>query len=603
MTMLHYINHKQFGGTEMVKDFRNVFSILFVTLFLCSCGNKQISDSPDLNNDTPNSEILVESNTDASTDDLPVEEITTSDENSDTMMQALFVTENIPVASCENRFIVRNDSGNLYGLLNREGEIIMPCKYEKIRFRQMKSQTVLEVMSKGSYGVFDLDGTELLPCEYTNIRFSSYADECIVRTFLEREGLLGLDGTTILPIEFDKIAFGYGKVIAAGKGANEQEIGKIIAYGTDGKVVKEFPWDKGIADIVVGNGGDLFSINYLEGQNRINIEYLPIAGTAIWNESQIVRNNLFYFQDSVLHIRDMHTLQEVSIWEFPEGQNINRSDIRSVYSNLDPITGIKSFDLYVVGFTDNTPQGMGYNLRIVLGEQIDVINYEALDIKSIQYSPRSENIGEFYNDVAIIVPQGGYLYTINTKGEKLGEITKPYTDCTLLKNAAVLNNQGFYSIVDSAGNTLLSEDGYSSVKAVNVSGLYLVTDQDGKLGLINDYAEEIVPCGDIDTLESAIHKPSMKEWALESSFDTDDEIYIIDCDKGWTLYSSLNHRLLTEFKDSSNANITQYDCVSGNTGFILINEENDTTYLISFDGSSYSVYPYATIDMANHFAQ
>ncbi len=558
---------------KMSKRMLSLLLALIMAVLLCACSGDDSSYSDDTGNSNNQSQ---QSNA------------STSPESNST--QSLFTTEYIPVASSQGYFIVRNQSGNLYGLVDSKGEFVLPCEFEKLSFYKSKSQTVLKVMSKGSYGVFDLNGVELIPCEYTEIRLSDYYDSCIVKTFVNKFGLLDFDGNTILPIEFDVLKFGYGKIIAAAKNANEQEAACVAAYSPDGKLIKDFAWDKRhIVDIVIGNGENLLSVNYSLGY--LNLEYLTLNGKAIWGDTRVVGDHIFYFHDNNLNVRDIYTQQETFVWSFPEGQNSQQSIIRTAYSYVDPINNVESVDLFVVGVIDDD-QGDGYHIRVTFGDRIDTISYNADDFSII--FDWDNTIGKFYNGVAMVFPQSGYLYTINSKGGKLKEIRAPYTNrekSFLLRNAAVLNNNDFYSIIDFDGNMLLSEKGYSNVQKLN-GGIYLVTDQNGQLGLINEYAEELVPCGGITSIETAIKCPSNDAWKLESSLDAEDELYVIYKDNKWAVYSDSKCQMLTDFTELAGEHSSQHECILGNSGYALINEEADTAYLISYDGSSYEVFSY-----------
>lgn len=58
----------------------------------------------------------------------------------------------------EGYFLVRNESGHLYGVVDSEGNYIFPCEYQEISFCETTEQSVLKVLSKGYYGIFDFDG-------------------------------------------------------------------------------------------------------------------------------------------------------------------------------------------------------------------------------------------------------------------------------------------------------------------------------------------------------------------------------------------------------------------------------------------------------------
>lgn len=562
--------------------------LLAMMLSLSACGGGNGSTAP---NDNP-------SNTVQPTDS-DVLDSSSSDDGGGTL--SLFKTEYIPVASSKDCFIVRNESGNLYGLLNSSGATILPCEYEEISFSKAKSQTVLKVMHKGSYGVFDLNGNELIPCDYTEIRFSPYDDSCIVQTFENKLGVLDLNGNTILPIDFDMVEFGYGKIIVAGNKESAQESAWVAAYSPDGKLIKDFPWDKDAPpSISATSGGTVLTVGYMSGisGNVFNRDCFPIdnESEAVWGDTKAVGNHIFYFQGHNLIVRDIDTQNDLKIWSFPSNQDWNAFEIRSVSNFMDPVSNTEFVDLCVFGGNFEKNYGEKCYLRVSFNDTPTVIDYNAVGIYIDAFG--GDNLGAFYDGIAIVFPTDGYLYTINTAGEKVDEIKKPYTsrdDSFLLGNAAVLNNNGFYSIVDSNGELLLSEDGYANIQKVNVAGIYAVTDQNGKLGLINEYAEELVPCGGIDTLEMAIKRPSTGGRSLETSHAAEDELYSIYCNDKWAIYSSSKYQLLTDFMELTGEDSWQHNCFLGNNGYALINEEANTLYLISCNGSSYEVYSYLNL--------
>lgn len=120
----------------------------------------------------------------------------------------------------------------------------------------------------------------------------------------------------------------------------------------------------------------------------------------------------------------------------------------------------------------------------------------------------------------------------------------------------------------------------------------MVTNQNGQLGLINKYAEELVPCGGISSIESAIEQSDNDNWELESSHETEDELYVIHKEDKWAVYSTTVGRLVTDFMNMSGNQLDQYNCVLGKNGFALIDEDGQNVYLVSCDGSNYKVYTY-----------
>ena len=573
-----------------MKRIATIFLALSLCLAFSACGTGE--DSVPTNTGVEFSSPVI------TNDSQLVEEVSVSPETE--ALSPLLEIEYIPVASSQERFIVRNESGNLYGLVDSSGNFILPCEYEELSFQQAKSQTVLKVMSKGSYGVSDLDGTELIPCEYTDIIFSQYDDSCIVKTFLGKLGVLTFNNKFIVPAEFDIIKFGFGESIVAVKRSEADTYSATIStYQADGQPIMEIPWDGYIEAILMdGGGGNLVGINWTQwGDRYTNQVYLTLEGEeAVYCDTAATETHLYYMQDGVLVARDIATAHERPIWTFPNASQWNGFKVSNVYEYIDPITDTIFCNLSVTGGTLGTRDMESYDLRISFEDPVAVIDFSEEDIQ--ETIGDASSLGGFYGGVAIAFPPQGYLCTVNTSGEKLSDITNPYTNkakSILLENAAVLNNNDFYSIVNSDGELLLSEDGYSDVQRVNVSGIYMVTDQNGQLGLINKYAEELVPCGGISSIESAIERPSNDNWALESSMDAEDELYVVHNEDKWAVYSVSEGRLVTDFAEMSGDALEQYNCLLGNSGFALIDEDGQKVYLVSYDGGNYKVYVYCDL--------
>ena len=577
----------------MKKIFVLVATIIIV-ISLVACGDADFDSAETGDDSSPNT---VQEQSPSTQEQNPSTPVPTADDGA---TQPLFISEYIPVASSQGYFVVRNDSGNQYGLVDDKGNYILPCEYEEVSFAETKSQTMLKVMSRGSYGVFDLNGDERIPCEYTEVSLSPYTDYCYVKNFFDKMGLLDLDGNIILPIEFDMLKVSYGKTFTALKNAEGEIPAAITVYDSNAQLLKEILWDKEpVINIDISNGGNLLCVYY--GTNFANTDYIAIEGSSVYGDTYVDGNRLYYFNGQDLIIRSLDTQEETVIWSFPDEKISKYSEIRTVKDYIDPVTNVESVDLYVFEVIPDTPVGEGYYLRITFGDKIETICYPKDD------DGNTLNLGvysywdiasQFYDGVAIVFPESGYLYTINTKGEKIAEITNPYTDhqrSTILPYAAMLNNNGYYSIINSDGEMQLSKDGYSNIQPVNVSGIYAVTNQEGELGLISKYLEELVPCGSIASIESAIERPSYDEWELEAKYDIKDELYIIHSSNKWALYDAADCRLITDFVELQNEGLEQYQQILGNGGYALISESRECVYLVSFDGNFYNVYSYLNL--------
>ena len=122
-----------------------------------------------------------------------------------------------------------------------------------------------------------------------------------------------------------------------------------------------------------------------------------------------------------------------------------------------------------------------------------------------------------------------------------------------------------------------------------MNGLYVITDQNGKVGLIDQYAEEIVPCGGIDSVETGVERASSESWELESSNTAEDELYILHNGDMWAVYSALETKLITQFQKMDGEAAAQYNCFLGNGGYPLIDEDGESVYLISHSSGTYQI--------------
>lgn len=503
-----------------------------------------------------------------------------------------FTTNEQPVAAFDNSFIIRNKSGNLYGLIDRSGEEILPCEFEEMEYVKTKSQTVVKAQSKGSYGVYDLSGDELIPCQYTELSLSPYEDLCIATTFTGEHSVLSFSGETIIPAGYDVLGFGYGKILMAGRSFDETRPGEIAAYDSNGNLIKSFPLEmEQVVDLSAMNGGDLIRVTYMDkGMAYTNFDScLVVSGDSnVWSNTQVAGEYLFYFRNGSLIARNIETGDESIAWEFPGQHDWIGFEIGNPDKGTDAVTGVSFVDFSILGHI-NGQKDEGRTLRVVLDSSISTIDLSALGV-NLSLGSRDE-VGSFYNGVAMVFPADGYLYTIDTSGQVVNELKNPYTDrdtSYLIDNAAILNNNGFYSIIDANGNPVLSDDGYSDIQKM-MGGCSVVTDQDGNVGLINALGKELLSCGEVESIESGAKYVSTQEWELESAYSADSELLAINKGQSWALYSLLTDDFVTDFFDVGTSNGLQYNYAYGDGGCFLIDESGRFIYAIINQNGTYKV--------------
>lgn len=552
--------------------------LVFSCLTACASGGEKLDD--DMSQTAPSSIEAIDQ-----------EKGDSQEVNGETLAEG-FTTNEQPVATFDNSFIVRNKSGNLYGLIDNSGEEILPCEFEKMEYVNTKSQTVIKVQNKGSYGVYDLCGNELVPCQYTELSLSPYVDLCIATTFTGECNLLNFSGETIIPTGYDVISFGYDKIIMAGKSSNETDSGEIAAYDSNGTLIKKFPMEmEQVISLSPMNGGNLILVTYMnKGVAYADFDNcLVVSGnTNVWSNDKVVGEYLFYFEDGSLIVRNFKTGDESTVWTFPEQQDWTGFEIGNLDVGTDAVTGVSFVDFSVIGHV-NGQKDKGRTLRVVLDSPISVIDLSALGIDLSLLS--KDEVGSFYGGVAMVFPADGYLYTIDTSGQVVNELKNPYTDrdtSYLIDNAAILNNNGFYSIIDADGKALLSDDGYSNIQKM-MGGFSVITDNSGNVGLINALGKELLSCGEVESIEGSAKYVSVQGWELESTHSTDSKLLVIDRGQSWALYSSLTNDFVTDFLDVSASDGVLYNCAHGSGGYFLIDESGKSIYAVVDKDGTYQV--------------
>ena len=99
---------------------------------------------------------------------------------------------------------VKLDDG--YGLINIEGEEIIPCKYDDfIRFN-LCNKNLFQVKSDNKYGLIDVEGKDFIPCKYDDLIkiFDWWNDSYLVKLD-NKYGLINSEGKEIIPCSFDHI--------------------------------------------------------------------------------------------------------------------------------------------------------------------------------------------------------------------------------------------------------------------------------------------------------------------------------------------------------------------------------------------------------------
>jgi hypothetical protein len=108
--------------------------------------------------------------------------------------------------------VSRYDSASgasVVGLINRNGEIVVPVRYDGIDLGF--ADGLNNVVKDGKYGLVNEDGVELVPPKYQHI--GTLAEDSLLRVSLDGEkfGMIDLQGRVVIPLE-------YGDVRSVGEG-------------------------------------------------------------------------------------------------------------------------------------------------------------------------------------------------------------------------------------------------------------------------------------------------------------------------------------------------------------------------------------------------
>lgn len=586
----------------MAKEGVRLFFILTLFVaFLSGCSKSMGDVSQSITDASQSSEI---EERDSSREIIDKEEESLIDANeikSDEETKALFVSENQPVGSWDNYFIVRNSAGVLYGLVDRSGQEILPCKYGNIDFVQIKEKTLLLVKDEGLYGLFDLDGTCLIDCKYMEIEYSIYSDFCVGIDFEGKYTLYNSDGSLGLPDKYDYIKLVYDKKIIAVTYDQEADSSEIKIYDANIKLVRTIFYEEGLIGYITpvegGNSIQITNLGALAGKLNIMSIDENYEWSAINLDIKIDKYIIYGTKDGIC-IEDISTKESTIIWHTDEPYqqiNVQGGGIS------DKVTGEKNISLSVY-INENR-----YNLHVTLGDSINSIRIFDSDIVGIPTSYNEASInsksrwGDFYNGKAYIIPENGYVYTIDTTGQKLMELEKPYTRTALLENGVVLFNSGYISIFDTDGNELLSDVNVAGCSLLHYGNFFIKDDQ-GNKGVINKYADIIVPLGKSDSSDNVYvrleaYDSTYESYKLKGETEFSDRFTIInnEVDMTWALFDRKNDRLVTNFNDYEGENGAFYQYLLGNGGYPLISCDEKEVLVVVIKGDIYEVYSYADL--------
>lgn len=99
-----------------------------------------------------------------------------------------------------------------FGLINRQGEVIIPINNKRIKFNESHPEYLLVTDTDGKKGLFDSSNLKFfIDCAYKNIFFVRNENDFIQVTKEEGQGIITPDKKIIVPIEYNYIVLGEDK--------------------------------------------------------------------------------------------------------------------------------------------------------------------------------------------------------------------------------------------------------------------------------------------------------------------------------------------------------------------------------------------------------
>ncbi|MBJ2175145.1 WG repeat-containing protein [Aureibaculum sp. A20] len=114
----------------------------------------------------------------------------------------------------ENNYVLTL-KGNKRGLMNLDGKTIIPCEYDMF---EVENNYVL-TLKGNKRGLMNLDGKTIIPCEYDMFEVEN---NYVLTLKGNKRGLMNLDGKTIIPCEYDTMKFEEGVAIVTKNGKTKQ---------------------------------------------------------------------------------------------------------------------------------------------------------------------------------------------------------------------------------------------------------------------------------------------------------------------------------------------------------------------------------------------
>lgn len=487
-----------------------------------------------------------------------------------------------PVKAKSDMLILQNPETQKYGLYDTTGKEILPCEYGDMKFITVNNynpKVYVAVQTKGSYGVYDLSGTEIVPPMYDDIAGGMLYVDCIIVQKSDAFGVVELKGNEIVPVQYSNVACSpRGELCALSRDGTSFTV---ELYSLDGVLQNSFPvkfdWNQTIntnnlkSSISFNNWGSFVTVNAIYGTSKYTVysQTYDLAGAL---QKHIIGydftgNNYFsYIAQNELSIMNGKTGEKIVSTALEDESCAIFAGSLKEDSGSGNAVGIVSIAAYK------------NNLPVSETQYIACVN----DTPSISAIQKFDKVGPFYQDTAFVV-KDGKLFVLDASGNAT-ELAAPFnapSDAYLLyEGCAVLNNNGYIYVVDKAGNTILSEDGYTDVDWTYYrgEGLIVLTASDGTTQVIDTYGNEVVPQGN-----------SYQQVVLRDVQGEDIEDYSLIYDMTAEKYIFTDNANLRAFESHDEMSQDFVDKLSAGQGWVLWDNVAQCLIAVVSDENGYQI--------------
>ena len=111
---------------------------------------------------------------------------------------------------------IKDDDSYLYGLLDKYGNVIVPCKYDMIIHFDEDVRLAAVCSPYGKWGYINTSGKEVLPCEYEHVDDRFYCGRALVKKY-GKYRYIDKYGDLKIQCEYDEASFFWDEMAAVKK--------------------------------------------------------------------------------------------------------------------------------------------------------------------------------------------------------------------------------------------------------------------------------------------------------------------------------------------------------------------------------------------------